>query len=117
MPRWNIILSMQASTCHSTPISLLCHMTQKLELIVDDWRQRGFSCDTWSDPPAQVWSDFVHDADELLMLLEGEIEIQMGGSILHPAIAEEVTIPAGMHHTVINTGATANRWLYGYKID
>jgi len=91
-------------------------MTLNRELIADDWRQRGFSCDTWSDPPGQVWADFVHDSDELLMLLEGEMELQMDGDILYPAVGEEVMIPADMRHTVINSGGTTNRWLYGYRI-
>ena len=91
-------------------------MTLELEQIADDWRQRGFSCDTWSDPPGQVWANFVHDSDELVMLLEGEMELQMDGDILYPAVAEEVLIPAGVRHTVINSGGTSNRWLYGYRI-
>ena len=33
-----------------------------------DWAARGFSCDIWTDPPGQVWADFVHATDELVML-------------------------------------------------
>ena len=29
------------------------------------WRERGFSCGLWVDPPGQVWADYVHDTDEL----------------------------------------------------
>jgi len=49
-----------------------------------DWRARGFTCDLWVDPPGQVWADFVHDTDELVMLEEGEIELELGGP-LQPA--------------------------------
>ena len=36
------------------------------------WRSRGFSCDLWVDPPGQVWADFVHGTDELVMVIDGE---------------------------------------------
>jgi len=80
-----------------------------------DWRARGFSCDLWSDPPGQVWADFVHPSDELVMLVEGRIELRFGGQVLQPALGEEVLIPAGAAHTVINIGPCRNRWLYGYR--
>ena len=33
-----------------------------------DWNERGFSFGIFRDPPGQVWADFVHRADELVML-------------------------------------------------
>ena len=83
--------------------------------IRDDWLGRGFSCDIWIDPPGKIWTDFVHDTDELLMLIDGEIELEMDGNILHPKIGDEVLIPAGMSHTVRNIGLVTNHWFYGYK--
>lgn len=79
------------------------------------WSKRGFSCDIWTDPPGQVWKDFVHDTDELVMLIEGEIELSFHGMTLHPEIGEEVLIPAQASHTVRNSGTTTCRWFYGYK--
>ena len=83
--------------------------------IRDDWLGRGFSCDIWIDPPGKIWADFVHDTDELLMLIDGEIELEMDGNILYPRIVDEVLIPAGMNHTVRNIGSVTNHWVYGYK--
>lgn len=83
--------------------------------IARDWHARGFSCDTWTDPPGQVWADFVHATDELVMLIEGEIELRFAGQRLRPAVGEQVLIPAGEPHTVTNVGASRNRWLYGYR--
>jgi quercetin dioxygenase-like cupin family protein len=80
-----------------------------------DWRRRGFSCDVWSDPPGQVWADFVHAQDEMVMLLDGEIELSFGGKVLRPAPGETILIPAGESHTVTNVGTTRNHWLYGYR--
>ncbi len=36
------------------------------------WAERGFNYTLWTDPPGQVWQDFVHDVDELVTLIEGE---------------------------------------------
>ena len=44
-----------------------------------DWRLRGFSCGLWVDPPGQVWADFVHDTDEIVMVVEGEVEFEIEG--------------------------------------
>ncbi len=48
----------------------------------------------------RVWNDFVHDTDELVMLVEGE---------------EEFLIPSGTSHTARNVGKSTSKWLYGYK--
>jgi mannose-6-phosphate isomerase-like protein (cupin superfamily) len=83
--------------------------------IKKDWHQRGFSCGIWTDPPNQVWADFVHDVDELVMLIEGEIELSFNGKTFRPQIGQEILIPAHASHTVRNVGGTTSRWFYGYK--
>ena len=83
--------------------------------VTSDWSARGFSCDIWTDSPGQVWSDFVHATDELVMLIEGELELTCNGVTRQIAVGEEVMIPAGVVHTVRNTGRTTNRWYYGYR--
>lgn len=81
-----------------------------------DWEARGFSFEIWTDPPGQVWSGFVHDTDEITMLLEGEVEFSFGGETFRPGVGEELLIPAGVRHTVVNVGSTPNRWCFGYRI-
>jgi mannose-6-phosphate isomerase-like protein (cupin superfamily) len=49
------------------------------------------------------------------MILEGDVEFEIGSHILRPAVGEEVLIPAGVLHSVRNTGGITSRWLYGYK--
>ncbi len=83
--------------------------------IKKDWQARGFSCGLWVDPPGQVWEDYVHATDELVMVLEGELELEMSGKTFRPTIGEEVFIPAHVTHSVRNVGGTTARWLYGYK--
>jgi mannose-6-phosphate isomerase-like protein (cupin superfamily) len=79
------------------------------------WRGRGFSCGLWVDPPGRVWADFVHDTDELVMVVEGKVQFEIAGTIHRPQAGEELLIPAGARHTVRNLGKTESRWLYGYK--
>jgi len=59
-----------------------------------DWNERGFSFGIFRDPPGQVWADFVHRTDELVMLAEGEIELEIEGKTQRPLIGQEIFIPA-----------------------
>ncbi len=90
-------------------------MQINLEQICQQWAGRGFSCDIWSDPAGQVWANFVHSTDELVMLLDGEIELEFSSGVIRVEIGEEILIPAGASHTVRNVGTGRNRWLYGYR--
>ena len=85
------------------------------DFIKQDWHSRGYSFGVFHDPPGQVWADFVHRTDELVILAEGEIEVEIEGKAERPKIGEEVFIPANAVHTVRNVGQTNNIWYYGYK--
>ena len=49
-----------------------------------------------------MWADFVHKTDELVVLAEGEIEIEIEGMSQRPKIGEEVFIPANSLCTIRN---------------
>ena len=83
------------------------------EKIKKDWDSRGYSFGIFKDPPGKIWADFVHRTDELVVLAEGEIEIE--GKSQKPQVGDEVFIPANALHTVRNVGSTNNVWYYGYK--
>ena len=85
------------------------------EQIRKNWESRGYSFEVFKDPPGQVWADFVHRTDELVVLSEGEIEIEIEGNSQQPQISDEVFIPAKVVHTVRNISKTNNVWYYGYK--
>ena len=85
------------------------------EAVAREWLARGFSCDLWVDPPGQVWEDYRHATDELVMLIVGRLELEFGGRCLRPVVGEEIQIPAGVSHTVRNIGGTTAQWLYGYR--
>ncbi len=86
-----------------------------LEKIRTNWEARGFSCGLWVDPPGRVWADFVHDTDELVMVVAGEQEFEMDGKPIRPRIGEELLIPAKTRHTARNVGTVTSRWFYGYR--
>jgi mannose-6-phosphate isomerase-like protein (cupin superfamily) len=83
--------------------------------VSEDWAARGFSCALWIDPPGQRWEDFVHNTDELVLVLEGELEFEINGEISYPRTWQETYIPAGAVHSVRNIGKTTAQWLYGYS--
>jgi mannose-6-phosphate isomerase-like protein (cupin superfamily) len=79
------------------------------------WLERGFSCGVWTDLPGQRWEDFVHTTDEVVMVLDGNVEFEIGGRIYHPQPGEELLIPSGVLHSVRNIGPNTAHWLYGYR--
>lgn len=83
--------------------------------IASDWKNRGFSCGLWMDPPGQRWENYVHPVDELVLVLEGDVEFEVDGEIYRPGIGEELFIPAQAAHSVRNIGDRTARWLYGYR--
>jgi|TARA_B110000093_G_scaffold8645_1_gene8249 quercetin dioxygenase-like cupin family protein len=49
---------------------------------------------------------FFHRTDEIVVLAEGEIEVEIEGKSKQPQIGDEVFIPANAIHTVRNIGKT-----------
>ena len=64
------------------------------DLIKQYWNSRGYSFGVFRDPPGQVWADFVHQTDELVVLAEGEIEVEIEGKAERFQIGGMVFIPA-----------------------
>jgi mannose-6-phosphate isomerase-like protein (cupin superfamily) len=86
-----------------------------LDKVRGDWATRGFTCGLWVDPPGRVWADFIHDTDELVMVIEGKQEFEINGKTVEPQIGEELLIPAHTRHTARNVGKVTSKWLYGYR--
>ena len=83
--------------------------------IAEQWHARGYSCELWIDPPGQRWENFVHDTDEIIVVLQGKMEFEVDGTVHHPEPGEELHVPAQALHSARNTGSTEARWLFGYK--
>ena len=87
-----------------------------LDTLRQHWAVRGYSCELWIDPPDQIWHDFEHDVDELVMLLEGDCQIDMDGRTIRMQPGDELLIRAGLRHTVRNCGTGPARWLHGFRL-
>ena len=83
--------------------------------IKENQRSRGYSFGVFQDLSKQVWVNFVHKADKLVLLAEGEIEVEIEGKAYRPEIGEEVFIPANASYTFRNIGFKGNVCYYGYK--
>lgn len=79
-----------------------------------DWRDRGFSCDLFVDPPGREWNGFVHATDELVTVVEGRLQMTIGAEQVIAEPGDEVFIPRGVVHSVRNIHDRTSRWLYGY---
>lgn len=88
---------------------------EQIQEVEKDWKSRGYGCDLWSDKAGANWRGFMRDADELVMLLAGELEIRFNGRIFRLVVGDEFIIPAKAFHTVFNNGEEPNKWLCGYK--
>ena len=64
------------------------------DLIKQYWHLRGYSFSVFREPPSQVWADFVHRTDELVVIAEGEIEVEIEGKAERYQIGGMVFIPA-----------------------
>lgn len=80
-----------------------------------DRKACGFSCDLWIDPPNQTWENSAHPVDELVMVLQGKLELEIWGRIFYPETEEEVLIPAKATHPVCDIGVATARLYCGYK--
>ena len=85
--------------------------------VADQWYRRGFSCDVHTDPAGKEWAECVHDNDELIMVVEGDVELRFKDEShrLRPGV--EYLVPACRPHRILNTGNTRCRWLFGYSRD
>jgi hypothetical protein len=74
-----------------------------------EWNVRGFSCALWIDAPGRVWRDFVHETDELVMLIEGEEEFEMTVKYIGWKSAKSfVSPPAPIIPPAMSAGAHRN---------
>ena len=71
---------------------------------------RGYSFGVFKDPHGQVWADFFHKTNEIVVLAEGEIGVEIEGKAQRPQNVAELFIPANADHKVRNVGRMNNVW-------
>ena len=85
------------------------------EQVAEDWRARGMIPGQANFPPGRERREIVREADEWIMVVEGEVEVVIEGCVHRPEPGEELCIPAGAAHSIRNPGTTTSRWLFGYQ--
>ena len=58
--------------------------------------------------------DFIHDCNELVTVVDGRLEMIIGDERMIMEPGDEVFIPDGAVHSVINAHRGTTRWLFGY---
>ena len=82
--------------------------------VASNWKSRGYGCHTFSDPPDRVWNDFVHQTNELVTVVDGQLELTVGNQTVFVQPGDEIFIPRGVTHSVRNCSNTKTSWLFGY---
>lgn len=82
--------------------------------VAAEWRRRGYSCGEFRDPPGRAWRDFVHDCNELVTVVSGRLQLEVGGASVVVEPGDEVFIARGELHSVVNIHDSQTVWLYGY---
>ena len=84
------------------------------DVVAENWRQRGYSCHLFVDPPGREWNDFVHATNELVTVAEGRLELTIGAERVIAEPGDEVFIPRDAVHSVKNVHDATTRWYFGY---
>ena len=84
------------------------------EAVAADWRERGYSCHLFVDPPGREWNGFVHASNELVTVAEGRLELTVGEQRVIAGPGDEIYIPRGAVHSVKNIADGTTRWYFGY---
>lgn len=79
-----------------------------------DWRARGYDCHRFTDPPGQTWNNFVHETNEVVTVVDGQLELTIGDRVVVAGPGDEVFIPRRAVHSVRNIHAQTTHWLFGY---
>jgi len=81
-----------------------------------NWTKRGFSFSVGSIKLQEEVKDAVHDdQDELIVMVNGKLEVTIGGETFIPDRNQEVLIPAKSNHSIKNIGAVDSIIYFGYK--
>lgn len=83
-------------------------------MVAESWESRGYGCHLFVDPPGQEWNGFVHSTNELVTVLEGALELTIGGESCTAGPGDEVYIPRDAIHSVKNIHSGTTRWVFGY---
>ena len=72
------------------------------------WSEQGYNCLTRTDPPGQDWRDVAHGSDEVLVVIEGGLEVEMHGVRYALQPGDEMFIPREAPYRIRNACDAGN---------
>lgn len=88
-------------------------LAYKLDYAMRSCQARGFLVEYHADEPGAVRPSEVSNTDELIVVVEGEAEVELSGKTVHATEGQEVLIPASVSHKVRNAGPCMLHWVCG----
>lgn len=76
--------------------------------------EKGYAASEWQDRPGSEYRDYVHEMDEIVWLIKGEAELEMGKRAYGLRPGEGIFIPAGRPHTLRIRGTGKTVYVAGY---
>lgn len=75
-------------------------MEDKIEQIKSRLHKEGYSIiNVYDDPPNEVFEEHSHAGDQLMVIVSGEIEVEMNSQASLLKAGEEMYFPAGVLHS------------------
>ena len=75
---------------------------------------QGFTFSVFHDAPGQVWADFTHETDAFVVIVEGDVVIEVAGETVLCGPGDLVRIPAEVTHTLRTSRAGGSTYFQGY---
>lgn len=89
----------------------------QVQAVEKRWAKRGFGCEVREDEPGVVAPDGLHDADELIAVIDGSAEVEICGETKQLGRGDEVLVPEGVARRLRCIGPHPVVWLQGCRGD
>jgi mannose-6-phosphate isomerase-like protein (cupin superfamily) len=76
--------------------------------------KKGYAASEWHDRPGSVYTDYVHEMDEVVWLIQGAAELEMDGKAYSLKPGGGIFIPAKRPHTLRIKGTGKTVYVAGY---
>jgi len=95
----------------------LVKLQRHLERAESDLREEGFEVDRCVTPPGALLSDQAFDAEVLILVLFGSMEVQSSETIVTLAAGDRLQVPSGVPYALRTAGETNAYWLHARRKD
>lgn len=79
------------------------------------WPSGGFRCTFQADPPGRQSDPTTHDADSVIFVFEGRLEVTVAGKTHHAKAGDKILVPAGLPRIVRTLGPAETLWFEGVR--